>query len=527
MTDTAKNLADVVRGLRATLIPRSREVGDLRRNAALFVAARAATPRSSFGTGLVASVDESRLGELSYLAAIGYLLGANLVAGPPTAALLSASERVVRRSVHTAERTGFADEPICAAGLLLLGRAINNGNLCQILETELAMANPSDPAIRLLLTLIVSGNFGAPMPAPTAARTLAVAVLADRVDEGVRKRLFPSTPTNLEGRLSATLLSADIETLEDFGALLVLAALEAVVAMPEEAAPSADGPCDVGIIVALREEFRILFETIGGVSTLVEDDGRTYYVFEVPCMQNERPYRCVTTFVGDMGTTRTGVLAEKLLSTWQPATVAMLGIAGGVHADIRLGDVAIATQVDNYLEGVKAVDGLSSVPFLRSSDSFKASAELSNRVRNFEFSNAAAYSAWQQQTRSRAAALPPKALELLGSGLMRESAETREGHIASGPVVVASQAFANWIKEGDRACLAVEMEAAGMMIAAHLDPGKVETLVLRGISDLADERKPMLDQIGGGAFRELAMRNAVSFLWKLMEGGVLAMLPSA
>jgi nucleoside phosphorylase len=522
MSDTVQNLGEVARSLRARLIPGSREVGDLRRNAALYLAQRAGTLASSFGKGLVPDVDESRLGELAYLAAIGYLLGSNLIVSPPTGALLKASERVARRSAHTAERTGFADEPICAAGLLLLGRAINDINLTQILEKELVSADSPDPTLRLLLALIVSGSpVGAPMPAPTDPRSLAAALLARLIDENVQRRLFPSSPGDLEARLTAELLGQSVETREDFGALLVLVALEAVVAIPDPAAPVADGPCDVGIIIALREEFRVFFEMIRTPRTSVEADGRTYYVFEVPSIRHGRAYRCVAIFVGDMGPTRTGVIAEKMLGAWRPSTVVMLGIAGGIHKDIHLGDVVIATQVNNYLEGAKAVDRAVSAPFERSSDSFQATAQLADRVRNFEFSHAAAYATWQQRTQTRAAALPPKALELVREGLLRHNAETREGHIASGPVVVGSTTFASWIKEADRSCLAVEMEAAGMMIAAHLDPGKVNTLVLRGISDFADERKSLLDQIGGGALRTLAMRNAVSFFWALLESGLL------
>jgi nucleoside phosphorylase len=70
---------------------------------------------------------------------------------------------------------------------------------------------------------------------------------------------------------------------------------------------------------------------------------------------------------------------------------------------------------------------------------------------------------------------------------------------------VTSPGFVQWLKDGDRACVAVEMEAVGMMLAGYLDPKKTSTLVLRGISDLAEDRKGALDEIGGCALRALAM----------------------
>jgi hypothetical protein len=68
----------------------------------------------------------------------------------------------------------------------------------------------------------------------------------------------------------------------------------------------------------------------------------------------------------------------------------------------------------------------------------------------------------------------------------------------------------------DRKYVAVEMEAAGIMAAAA--DRKTSTLVIRGISDLADESKPADDKRGAeGAVRRYAMGNAVEFLWMLMD----------
>jgi nucleoside phosphorylase len=252
----------------------------------------------------------------------------------------------------------------------------------------------------------------------------------------------------------------------------------------------------------------------------VNDGGRTYYLFEVPIRGGGRPYRCVVTVMGDMAPTRAALVAEKLLGTWSPATIVMVGIAGGIHKDVRLGDVIVATQVDNYVEGAKVSDKDTTLRFERTHDSFKSDAVIVDRVRNFEFSESARYKTWK-----RSAATGHDAMRSgehgLSTKLLASEPEAREGHIASGPYVVTSRSFVQWIKDGDRACVAVEMEAVGMMLAAYLDPRRTSTLVLRGISDLADDRKGALDEIGGGALRALAMSNATSFLWALLESGVL------
>ena len=63
-----------------------------------------------------------------------------------------------------------------------------------------------------------------------------------------------------------------------------------------------------------------------------------------------RPYRCVASFAGKMGERKAALVTQRLLARWQPATVVVLGIAGGIDRDVRLGDVVAATLVESYLE---------------------------------------------------------------------------------------------------------------------------------------------------------------------------------
>jgi hypothetical protein len=94
------------------------------------------------------------------------------------------------------------------------------------------------------------------------------------------------------------------------------------------------------------------------------------------------------------------------------------------------------------------------------------------------------------------------------------------GHIASGPVVAASQSFIEHAVKGRyRKFLALEMESGGILAAIYevTDPRK--SLVLRGISDYGDGRKSQLDKIGAGSLRRYAVNNAMQFLWRLMEAG--------
>ena len=106
--------------------------------------------------------------------------------------------------------------------------------------------------------------------------------------------------------------------------------------------------------------------------------------------------------------------------------------------------------------------------------------------------------------------------EMLDANLIRTTPEIRTGNIASGPIVGATDVFVDWLKERrDRKYLALEMEAAGVLSAAHAR--STETLIIRGISDYSDARKAELDRIGKGALRRYAMNNAIDLLWAYLD----------
>lgn len=513
---------DLVKALREVVVPEVREVGDVRRNAALFLARKACNRRSSFERNLRPSLDAARFTEVPYLASIGYLLAAGVLAHPPTERLRESLAKTARRAPHTAERTGYADDALCACGLLLLATAVKDETIVKVIRENLGDVSAADSALVTVVTVATGSpvrlSFGLDS---SSADQVAAAILLRRIDEELARTLFPGFPGDLEGHLLGLLAKQIYSPVADFTSMLVLAAIEASVTVPDDEMPAADGRCDVGVVVALKEEFRVLFERFVDRHTHVEDGGRSYYIFEVGTLAGERPYRCVATLVGDMGASRTGVVAEKMLSRWDPAAMVVVGIAGGIHKDVRLGDVIVASEVSNYVEGAKAIDSGGGVSFERAGDSFKAKHALLERVRNFEFANRASFQKWETACEARCRALGAEVEPLRTSDLLRSKPVQREGHVASGPVVVTSHTFVAWIRAGDRACLCVEMEASGVMITAHMDPSQRDVLVIRTISDFADDRKAALDQIGGGMLRRYSMENAIDFLWSLLEAGAL------
>ena len=279
---------------------------------------------------------------------------------------------------------------------------------------------------------------------------------------------------------------------------------------------------DIGIVIALREEFRELHSQLPSPQAIKDPKtGVTDYLFQ---WGSPVAYQCAATFIGDMGLEKAALATERFSQRRQPATIVMLGIAGGIDNDVKLGDVVVATTVNNYLTRGKAVSaGGDGFTFEPGGDSYRCSDHLVRAVLDLEFAHSQLYQQWQETSQQQLAqAIAPEQLrELLQQGYLREKAEFIAGAIASGSVVGAAQEFIAWLKKINRNYLALEMEGGGMLGAVYSQADPQKTLILRGISEFGDERTQELDKIGKGGIRRYAMNNAIALLWTLLEAKIL------
>lgn len=290
------------------------------------------------------------------------------------------------------------------------------------------------------------------------------------------------------------------------------------------APPAGEGHVDLGILVALREEFRELFAEIRASHQVVARGDHRYYRFTRPAAEPGQTYQCVALYIGEMNPTPAALAAERMMQDFAPTTVAMIGIAAGIDPEIRLGDVVAASQVDSYLESAKAVNAPAGFDFLPGGEVYRTSQDLMREVRNFEFAFDDVYSHWHKDCAEDLRKLIPEDERrgvLVRQGLLQEAPKLLDGHIASGSVVGAAAEFGRWLRRRDRKALALEMESAGVLVALQSYLAKAKTLVLRGISDLGDERKGELDALEGGVLRRYAIRNTIRMLFGLLRAGVL------
>jgi adenosylhomocysteine nucleosidase len=182
------------------------------------------------------------------------------------------------------------------------------------------------------------------------------------------------------------------------------------------------------------------------------------------------------------------VLAERVIAEFTPAAVIFVGVAGSLWSQIALGDIVVATHVYAYHGATSEDDGLKARPRV-----WEISHSSDQIARHLERAGT-----WRQWLPADA---PPPAVHF--------------GPIRAGEVVQDStiSTHARWVKDHYNDALAVEMEAAGVAQAGHLN-NSLPVVVVRGISDMADGSKATSD---GKRWQPTAAANAAAFAAALAE----------
>ncbi|WP_446210894.1 5'-methylthioadenosine/S-adenosylhomocysteine nucleosidase family protein [Micromonospora sp. IBSANI012] len=181
------------------------------------------------------------------------------------------------------------------------------------------------------------------------------------------------------------------------------------------------------------------------------------------------------------------VLAERAIAKFTPAAVLFVGVAGGLWPNIRLGDVVVATKIYAYHGGTSEDDGLKARP------------------KAWEIPHGPSQIAHHLARRGDWA---------LGLSAGNPPA-VHFGPIAAGEIVQDSAVSeqARWVRDHYNDAVAIEMEAAGVAQAGHLNHA-LPVVVVRGISDRADGSKTITD---GENWQPRAVAHAAAFATALAQ----------
>lgn len=264
---------------------------------------------------------------------------------------------------------------------------------------------------------------------------------------------------------------------------------------------------DVGVVVPLNEELRHI-ATVAPVVEVISFDGTYYYVLD---FGNTSVVCCL---VGSMGPLPALQATLRLLSFAEVRMLAVLGIAGALDPDVSIGDVLVASEVNEFQANSKAeATGDDSFEFSYSGRHFPLDFRIREAISHFEFSGHAPFAQWQRDTEAHFSDVNVEDKQLICSA----PAKMHLGPVASGNTVAAAGAFVKELKRIDRKFVGIDMEAAGAALAATDRVLPMPCLVIRGVSDPANETKAKLEKSSKGVWRGYCVRNAASFLKRLLE----------
>ncbi|MEU1466788.1 5'-methylthioadenosine/S-adenosylhomocysteine nucleosidase [Streptomyces sp. NPDC005761] len=236
----------------------------------------------------------------------------------------------------------------------------------------------------------------------------------------------------------------------------------------------------VVILTALNLEYQAVRRRLAGPQVHRHERGTR---FEVGTVQGTS---CrVALGLTNKGNHSAAVIAERAIQEFSPVAVLFVGVAGALWDTARLGDVVMATHVYAYHGGTSEDDGLKARP--RVWEAEHGISQLGSHL--------ARVNDWADDLPARGRA-----------------PQVRFGAIAAGEVVQNSRisAEAQWIRQHYNDALAIEMEAAGVAQAGHLNGAPVA--IIRGISDRADGTKTSAKDRDG---QPRAAANAAAFAARL------------
>ena len=233
----------------------------------------------------------------------------------------------------------------------------------------------------------------------------------------------------------------------------------------------------VVILTALDVEYE---EVLAGLSNVHPQRHPAGTRFDIGRIGTAGPLVALT--LTGKGNLPAGTLTERAITFFSPNAVIFVGIAGARRGNVALGDVVVATHVYAYHGATSEDDGTWARPRV-----WETAHGVDQTARHV-----ARDRAWARRL-SAESALP----------------QIHFGPIAAGEQVHYSKTSPNatWLRDHYNDAIAVEMEAAGVAQAGHLNDS-MPTAVVRGISDPADATKVAADRAG---WQRRAAANAAAY----------------
>ena len=251
--------------------------------------------------------------------------------------------------------------------------------------------------------------------------------------------------------------------------------------------------CDVAIITAVPVETEAVKRiSFNWQKEELEGDPSIYYSTRLN--SNNREIRVVTAQQSEMGMCAAATLSTKIINHYKPKYLIMVGIAAGINSNLKFGDIVVASETWNYMNGKYCEKGEEGIyDFLPDPKSIQLNTKIKEIVgQDFKEVLYKIKCEWIQPTEYD--------LNMVCAP------------IACGTAVVANrQIVKEHIQIHSRKTVALDMESYGVFYAAN-NNNDLNTIAIciKSISDFADGEK-------GDSYQRYASYTSVKFMQYLVE----------
>lgn len=347
-------------------------------------------------------------------------------------------------------------------------------------------------------------------------------ILSTRLNENMNEtQLYGDTPETKADRYRI-LFSLNMYTINKFGKTY-----NEIIEHPENIKDPNNEPIDLAIYIALSEEFNHVVEILNSQYKSFEYNDISITIFQDKWKERafNRFYNVFIIPAGTMGNISAGNIITSIMTIYKPQNIVIAGIAGAISADLQIGDVFIPASVNDYLANIK-ITGKKIPKFEPSGSTLSTDQHLLNNFRHFNSKKYDGYNNWRANINNELNIIindeMKEALKKLGVNLPLHCKLVvgEDKVLGSGPAVIESRSFANWIKSQNRKVAAVDTESAGVYNAAFMQKYRPSVLTIRGISDCADKNKSLIESATQSKLRKLAMKNVISLIKVAVEEGL-------
>ncbi|GFE80861.1 hypothetical protein GCM10011487_28610 [Steroidobacter agaridevorans] len=270
---------------------------------------------------------------------------------------------------------------------------------------------------------------------------------------------------------------------------------------------------DVALIVALQEESKILKSVFrAGVK-----DGLFSFADKSNSVRQGMIY-CI----GDQGPVAAALATDRLLQNVTAKLIINMGISGMLRSECQVPSVVVARSCDEYDYRSRAVPRAGDqvgYDFQWGGETQVTSPWIMAELQSYLSSSSRIQGLRKYWSASLKELLRSELLATLcADGLCTATPDIHaDVPIAAGQSLVASKAYRDALLKRNRLFAAVDMESAAILKAALGRKDPPEVMVIRGLSDGADETKSKVEGQTQGGLRRLAMTNAAQFAQEVLN----------